>query len=750
MPLFMVDDFSGGFTDRYLEGDPRYAKKVDNFVLNDLNELVQRPGIGIFDDIIKQNPAGNQRFDSIFYFDNTVFAKSSTRLYYWESGDTSWSTLDGPSSVHAFAGAGLYRAVTWSVWRGHVFACWNPYTTDTSGGIMIKLYRNSSGNWTCIQAGLPRAADGSVGGTYSPPTITVGSSTLVYYRWYHLFVHEYVAQVNGENVTFKDYGTPNLVDEGAYNTISGSNNTYLGYLDYTNGTNEKYPTSDMEVETFRTVGGGYIPKYAETDALGVDVVDDNPDEDLGAPLYTGDLRNPITNNDPPPKAFYTELVDNRMVFFGAEDIDGSFESDRVMESKVNDLDSVPATNYTRLDDTCTGGGRVGVYPIGFTLNKTYRIEGHFDSRGGGYMRPRLISESEGCVDSNGIVRHKDFLLFVSLNGICWTDGFKVINLTQDHLSKTFSQLVAMTGLCSCFDHKNQRAIWAFRNNSFSEFPTRNNQYWVLDLQKGLSERGVFTTWTSKSGHYPYAFTWCEDEETVVMGNLYGYIYGFDEDQAYDLVQATTGDLDTHDTIGILTHYISSAIRSGRGFKVWLRKVFSVFKNTTGDISVEFEGYNDDSSSSYSLLDFRQRSVSGLHLVRRMWRRLKRRAHYASVGMKKSEMIVLRSDDENTATISGTTVSLDGGGSWPNVDSLDLVNYSIYFEGDSYATGYEIEAQSGTNLTVDSAPGNASNQKWVIKGLLKSEVTEMESIAVDFGILGESIKGKRASDDGANS
>ena len=66
MPLYEIDDFSGGVTDNYLEADPKSCQKADNLLIDEHRELFQRPGLGQFDTFTGQ-PAGNQRIDGAYF-----------------------------------------------------------------------------------------------------------------------------------------------------------------------------------------------------------------------------------------------------------------------------------------------------------------------------------------------------------------------------------------------------------------------------------------------------------------------------------------------------------------------------------------------------------------------------------------------------------------------------------------------------------------------------------------------------------
>ena len=749
MPLFEVNDFSKGITDNYLESNPTFSKKCDNFLIDEHRELEQRPGLTTFDTFTKQIPPGNQAIDGAYFFDGTIFVKSSTRLYYMEAGDAAWTTLDGPSN-HAFADSEAGAQVSFSEWRGHLFITAGPTANITTGSRTVKVFRNASSVWTLRQAGMPRAADGTPGGIESTPSVSSGSADVGYYRWYCVFVSSYVAKVDGNNVTFRDVGSPALRFSGVFNPIASGNTATLHSLTYANATHENYPTSTMVVETYRTTSGGFIPKFAVSDALAASIVDNVEDDDLGDALV-GDLRSPVLDNDPPPPAFFTDVVDSRMCYLGCQDIDSDeIQFDRYMESKPNDPDSVPSGNFARIEGKATGLTHVGINPIAMTAYKTYRMEGHYDLFGSGVVRSRVISESEGCVSNKGIVRTKDFILFPSLNGICWSDGFKVVNTTETHLLGRYNALFNKQNIAGVYNHRERRAYFAVEspNNSPANV---NNELWVID-SRWSSDTGASITTCSMTSNNLRANDLLYEEDTgiLMLADTRGYVAGFDPTETVDMIIPVTGDLDPTLNLAIVPHYISTAIRGPmRHLSIWMVRLFAVFSNeSSGSLSVDFEGYDEDISSAYALLPERQRSTTGVHKVKRWWRKTKLAGIYKLFGIKKGTVNIVWSNDYDTATIVSDVATIDSG-TWPTYGGESLIGYYLYLVGDSYTTGYLIIGQSGANLTLAVAPGNVAASAWEIKGIPKNECTHVKSAVVEYEILGENYRGYRSSDVGGN-
>lgn len=246
-----VDRFDLGITDNYVNGDPRHAKKLDNLLINEDDKLVQHPGLSIYNTSAPQIPPGNQAIDSLYYFDSTLFVKSGTKLYHLQDGAVAWTTLAGPTGNDAFADSELGAKCSWSEWRGHLFITPGPSANIKGGCRTVKVYRNASGTWTLVQAGIPdmRRAYGPF--TLPQPTLTDYEQNYLY-QWATVFVREYVARVNGVDVVFKDYGSPQLASFFSPFEIGGSASVFIQSPTYINTSVENYDTANMRMEVFRT------------------------------------------------------------------------------------------------------------------------------------------------------------------------------------------------------------------------------------------------------------------------------------------------------------------------------------------------------------------------------------------------------------------------------------------------------------------------------------------------------------------
>lgn len=744
MTTASLTDFSRGITDEYLDAPPGFSEKLDNFVINRIGKLEQRGGIDIYSSDAPQIPPGNQRIDAFHHFDGALFAKSGTKLYYLTDGAATWSTLAGQNG-DCFKDSELGAGASFWEWRGHLYITPGPGATIKSGCRTMKVYKNSSSVWTAVQAGLPRAEDGTRAGG-AALSANADSPSFI---WFILFTREYTAKVDGVNVTFKDFGSPVTNQSTA---IEGGGHTFQS-LSYTNATNEHYDTAGMKVALYRTRANGTEPLFLAEFALGASIVDNKLDSQLLDPLYTN---SDLPYNDPAPLAFYSDIVESYGWYYAISDVDsGSFYNTRIGQSQPNDPDSVPAQNYATIPGKLAGRGRVGSYPIAITGSKSYRIEGRYDALGGGSVRAVCISDSEGCVSADGVVMTDDGCYFPSANGFCFTDGLQVINLTKNHLRATYASLANKDKIRGTYDPLQKLVLWAVEWPVVTETSGKNNAVFVLDVERSTDGMGCFYTMSSGADFQPNALHYKQLTGDILVGEYRGYVLKVDEDLTTDLKVNTATAASTWITKGIVYDYRSAALSFGTTvLSKWVTKIYFVLKNLTGNLSFDLFSCNDDSSTETRMQEVRERTTvaTGIHKLKRWFPKGGLRCLYKQVRLTKGNVTLFRSDDYALATVdaSGLTALL-ASGTWPEDGTDDLRGHSIYFEDDSYTLGFEISVDSGDTLTLldPTAALPTGSQKWVIKGYPKNEKFELHALSVDYEVIGENITPYAGGADGRN-
>lgn len=752
MPDLTITDFSGGMTDDYIDADPSKAQKADNVLINRYRKLVQRPAIDLYSTSAPQIPPGNQRIDALHYFSNTLFAKSGTKLYYLADGASSWTTLSGPTGNDAFPDSALGAKAVFSEWRGHLIITPGPVGAAPSGSKTMKVYRNASGVWTLVQAGLPRPEDG---GLYTASGGTQTSGHTVRSYLYNLcFVRTYIAQVDGVNVTFTDRSKP-LQFQVTNNQI-GTDTYTVSVIGYTNGAGENYDTANWKTEIYRTVGDGTIPLFVAAVAMSGLYVDNTPDANLGAQIYTA---GGALWRDPVPYAYFQTICDGYGWYGACYDIYGqTFCSTRLMQGVPGVPDAIYTGNYVDIVGTMTGLSYAGPNPIVCTASKTYRIDGRIDSFGGGSLRAVLISDVEGCLANKGMIRTDNGVFFPSANGFCFTDGYTVINLSKRDLRLTYPSLKNKQNLVGCYDPVNLRVLWGTENPNLSSISGNNNSMMISDLNYASivlgEESGSFTT-VSGQAVQPCSMHYDVYNGRILIGDQRGYVFVLNSSLTCDWTVDTSKAPSLWDRSAIVHNWISSAWSFGSVTATkWVTKLYAVAKNLTGSLSLDFWGHNDDKAQTFQLKGARERisTSAGMHKIRRWFASGGLRCVYKQVEIKKGYTILARSDDYALATMDpvGKTALL-AAGNWPMDGSYTLLGAYLYTAADGYTTGYQISVQSGNTLTVLD-PGStfpSGSMKWEVKGYPKSETFELHGLNVTYSDGGETYTGYQAGGDDAN-
>ena len=747
--VLRVDDFSGGETDHYVNGPPQRARFMRNFLLTRNRKPVVRDGSELYDSTagLDQIPPGNQRISKIKFFQDELFEFSARNGYY---RDGTFITLVGPVDSNPVFGAGtVANHVAIAEWQKHMFLTIDEYSTPR------KIFHDGT-SWQVRTAGLPALA--------SSPTITPQSADGASYIYY--FVYKYTYTVG--TVTYIDRGPPILVQEtnGGDMSAPGRYNDISGIPVLANGGTECYDTATIQVEIYRTTNGGTVGQLVGSVTNGTTVFTDNVmDANLGINIYTTGGR---VDNDPPPEAKYVAVA-NECGWYANCRIGSEEFSNRVYQSIQADPDSVPESFFTELDEDITGISNVDIYPIVFTKNKTYRIEGVVDAFGRGFNRLRVVSDTVGCVSNNSIVRTVRGLYFAADDGFYYTDGFSLQKLSE-HINERYALAVTTEAqarrISGVQDPQTKRIYWALQEDPTD---TENNAIYVLDPFWGISMESTFTSWDSGEDMKPTSLEFAGGN--LLRADSRGYTFEHKDslttDPVIDLVAASTADWETK---GIEYDYTSCAYSFGTETgRKWVTKFLSIFKNLS-NLSCNAVSINDDSAIDKELKEIRFRSnitwgdaevvwgdsrlvwnFNGLIVADRRFPKRGLRCTYKQVKYIPSETVIAKSDDYGNATADSAalTVTLDNAGTedWPD----EIVNFMIYFDTDDYTEGYTIITRTADTLTVTD-PNNRlqdGSQKWVIRGVRKDERMSIESYTIGYDYFGESHTAYSTGDDGAN-
>lgn|GEM_PF-1920683 len=528
------------------------------------------------------------------------------------------------------------------------------------------------------------------------------------------------------------------------------------------GTLEAWDTDTLTIEIYRSDdGGNELRKLVELPNGTTTYEDDSGFSSLGEVIYTN---SGAYGNDSPPPCKYIVIVDNVAWYLNVKE--GSEEkSFRARQSKTNGLDSSPGSFVVDIDGDITGGGSVGVYPIVFSENKTYRFEGIVDDLGRGFTRVRVVDDTVGCISHDSIVPVKDGLYFAALDGFYFTDGFNTTKITN-HLNSSYKSAISTSEMkkriYGTYDPINDRVFWALSSSSSAD---DNDIIWVHDPHWGIPNgEGTFTS-------YVYGVNGSPTALDVIDGNLLrsdrlGYTFIHGDTLTSDPVVNASVDADIWETKAVIYEYISCAFAFDSEYRrKWVVKLLTLIKSV-GNVSILPRSINDDSGAKRDLKQIVSRNIfewgdpfftwgdpefvwnapSTATGMRRFPKR-SLRCTFKQVVYTNAFAIVANSDSLGSVTVNAgaQTITLDSG-EFPS----NLVNGEIYI-GTSLI-GISISVATDTVLTVIDSSNqlvDGSEAIWLIKQFRQDEIFHLEGYVIIYEVFGASHTAFRVGDIGEN-
>lgn len=756
---FRVADFSGGETDYYLDGPTNCGQVYENVLITRNKKLVGRPGSEILDAVNADTPIGAVRIGKIWDDGTNLFVRQATRLY-TKAFSESWFEVNGPSSELAFTDSTTDDNISVAKWNNQFFIA-----TDNLVTPVRKIFKEGPGIFRIYSAGMP--ATGFVT-TSSEPTLTSSTPgpTYSYVYFYHYF-YEYT--VDG-GTTFQDVG-PVHVQAKTSNVAIGGANTMT--LDPPGAT---WPTpstagghyrdaANIKIKIYRTTTNGEVGMYVgQVDAGSAsNFVDNVTDANLGEEVY---IAGDVLDYDPPPLAKYL-VIANDICWYANLDEDGELRPYRVRQSIQFSPDKCPASFYIDVEGTITGLSAVGNLPLVFCRDRFYRLEGYVDNLGSGFTKKVCVSETVGCISNDSIIQSQRGVCFAAEDGFYFTDGYNVTKLSANR-NETYPQLVSdestvdqdlrRSRMQGAYDKKNDSYYWTVQSDDLA---TDNDQIWVFDARWGIKEEGCFTHWIGIS---PTAIAFVDN---VLLRASGGFVFMHTASLLSDPVAGVAALAAEWPTTAVEYNYTSCAYAFGsEDTTKWIPRLLVACTNET-NLSLQIASCNNDSANWSDLKEYRFRgnvtwgdidviwgdpalvwNFSGSLLIERRFPAGGLRCIYKQIRLTNSETTIIRSDDyeQATASISGATLAL-ATEEWPT----DCEGYSIYFEWDSYATGFEILTRTDSTLTLDngSALLRDGTYKWIMRGKRKTERISLDSYTISVEMMGNTTLGYQSGQDGGN-
>lgn len=746
-----VDDFSGGQTDFYVGAPANRYQQANNLVIvkhGNVGKLKSRFGSEIWDDTNYQIPAGSQRVGAIKIFDDTALFSSANKFYYVSSG--AWATLVGPSSNNVFPSTiTTSNYVSMATWNNHLFVVNDGFSKPQ------KIYFDSGAVLRVRTAGMPALAS-------SPSVVSSGGSGNNYI---YAFTYHYTYTV----------GTRTFTDEGAVTQVSLANagapnaNTVniTSIPVIANGTTDNYDTasSDLKVRIYRTINAGTQFYYVGSVANGTTTYNDTASDATiqnNALLYT---EGGVVENDTPPLCKFIHVVGDKGYYGHTKSGTEIFKS-RVFQSIPSDIDSVPATFFTDVDDELAGLSSAKGTPLAICSNSVYRIDGEFDELGRGGMFSQKISDTATCISGQSVVQTLEGVFWAGLDGLYYSDGYQVIRVNSgwrdsyQDFTETASFQPKIQGK---YDIKNRRIWW-----SVQDAGTDVNKSIVLDLNWGISDDMPCTIMENGDSYAPTAMEF--DGATMLRGDRRGYVFIHRESLFVDpeVDELLTPDDWIDKTI--VYDYRSAAFNFGSSFmRYWIPRINVRCENET-NLSLQIVSNNDINRKTSNLKPIRYRgnttwgdedvvwsdpdlpwNQEGLIEAWRRFPAKNLRCSYKQIYLTNATVVIISSDVLGTATVSfsaKTAVLTDTSLAWPSAS----IDYSIAFANDDYTIEFPITALvSGTDtITFNDPLGNSppnGTYEWVIRGVPKGEILNLQGYTIHYAPLGKTQAAFRSSQTG---
>jgi hypothetical protein len=477
----------------------------------------------------------------------------------------------------------------------------------------------------------------------------------------------------------------------------------------------------------------------------------------------------VLDNDPPPKAKHITVANNCAWYLHIEESSVVYPN-RVRQSVQYDIDACPASFYVDLEDTITGGGSIGIYPIIFCANRIYRLEGVYDLTGRGGIDAREISRTVGAVNHLSIVQTRDGIFFAGQDGFYYTDGYQVIKISRE-FNNTYKTLVSTAtqrgNIYGMYEALLNRVWWAVQVDSGS---ADNDACYVADLNYGIKPDTPFTTLSGGLSFAPTALLYYSN--TVYRSDRRGYLFTHSNEFLTDPVVSTSSVPSSWVTQAIIYDYFSAGFDFGRGdVRKWVPKMTLNARNVS-NVSFAINSYNDDSENPAELKEARVLSniVWGDETL--VWgdptlvwnedetisimRRFPAgglRCSYKQIQITNAFTIITNSDTFGTGTVDavGKTVTLESAPTkeWPS----NLVGYYISFETDDYTQDFEITERTSDSVIKfsdalnDSASG--ATVKWIMRGYRKGDILNPLDYSIMYAYMSDTQSRYQPTQDGGN-
>ena len=480
--------FNGGITDFIYNEDVSACELAENLNILKDKSLESRHGSKVINTDAPRPLLPDVQKPSLMYdFNGDIIVIYEKQIAVYRND--AWEIINGSDSTHLLDNS--------EIGTNHDIVEWNEqlFVTDTSKSPIIKIYKDEAGNYKAKKAGLPKID--------SLPTFNSQSNDGKTYIYTFVAYYEYYVN----EIRFVDYGaTLSHRLEAAADMSSVGHYVEISNIPEITGTN--LDASNIKIRIFRSQDAGTAEYYVGEVANGTTTfVDQVPDSESQSNeiIYTESSY----DNDAPPIAKYIELNAGAMLYGGIENY-----PDRVYQSMIGDVDSVPASFYEKFYQPVTGLSSYQSNGIVFCTKSIWRIEGVIDIAGGGNIRKILLSESVGTINNGSIVRTEKGIYFAGNDGFYFCDGYQINKIPdeQRNINERYATVkLVPSEIKGTYDRKNQKVFWTTKDIG------DRVEIYCYDMTFNS-----FTTWTGDTDVFTATAVLAKDGE-LYRGDYRGYV-----------------------------------------------------------------------------------------------------------------------------------------------------------------------------------------------------------------------------------
>ena len=573
MAKYSIARFNGGITDFIYKAGPEFSEQCDNLIITKNFGLKQRQGSSIISDTYPRI-TGGKKITKLIDFNEAIMMKSLNKLYTYDSS-TGYTEVEGYDGAAALYSLGENNYIDYGVLNSRIML------TSVDNTFPPVLVTKSS-NYEAVTLGLPDLA--------STPEValTGGGDTLSY-----LYAFAYFREYTASSVDFEENGTPDYLEVASTAAVAIDNSNPASITSIPtlgNAADEIYDigtgAESIKVKIYRTINNGSI--FFDT---GIEVTngtatasDDMADADLILQplMYT---EGGISENDAPPTAKYVTVAKESAWYANVKE-----KPNRIRQSKRSQPGSCPESYYVDVEADITGIGTSRNFPIVFTEDKVYRIEGFIDELGSGDLQKNVVSDRVGCISFRSIVQTRQGIYFAARDGFYFTDGYSIrkiseqINETYKTLIETSSQKSKLNAAYNTIEEKVFFSCMVGADNDI---------IYVYDE--------VFQSWTTMTGQTDFIpSTMASIKGIFYRSDEEGYTYKFDSTVDTDPVREVGVATTSWGEEAIIYKFKHIALNFGEfDTNKWVNKITAQIKDDTGQ-HIAVQCYDDDSTQPVSL------------------------------------------------------------------------------------------------------------------------------------------------------